>query len=88
VPWPEEILYRKMTSKFRTAAWDPSLISAQIVALQASWYATGSAAVLVAEVLTGSPLSVRHVLDFRELRLDNIFGWTLVAAHLANAAAG
>lgn len=77
-----------MSSKFRTAAWDPALIIAQIVALQAAWYATASGTVLAAEVLTGSPLTVRHVLDFHELRLDAFFGWILVVAHLANAAIG
>ncbi|KAI9006943.1 integral membrane protein S linking to the trans Golgi network-domain-containing protein [Hyaloraphidium curvatum] len=77
-----------MSKSFRAAGWDPLLIIAQIVGLQAAWYASASVVVLVAEVFSGSPVTLRHLLDFRELRLDSLFGWLLLIAHLSNAALG
>lgn len=64
------------------------MIIGQIAALQAAWYATASAAVVAAELLMGSAPSLRHLLDFRELRFDTAFGWTLLFAHLGSAGIG
>ncbi|KNC97838.1 uncharacterized protein SPPG_06835 [Spizellomyces punctatus DAOM BR117] len=76
------------SASFRTSTFDPILISAQIVALQSTYYLSASLIVFVLELLTGSPVTLNHVLMHDELRTDTVLGWSLFLANLMNAGLG
>ncbi|KAI8922599.1 integral membrane protein S linking to the trans Golgi network-domain-containing protein [Entophlyctis helioformis] len=70
---------------FRSAAFDPALLVAQMVALQCSYYLSLSFVILLFELLMGAPMSVRHLLVFNEVDPSTALGWSLVLAFLASA---
>ncbi|TPX71463.1 hypothetical protein SpCBS45565_g01121 [Spizellomyces sp. 'palustris'] len=76
------------SASFRTSTFDPVLIAAQIVALQSTYYLSASLIVFVLELLTGSPVTLNHVLMHDELRTDTVLGWSLFLAYLMNAGLG
>lgn len=58
------------------------------VSLQTLHYLSSSFIVLILELLTGSPVTLNHVLSYPELRTDTVFGWGLFFAFILNAALG
>ncbi|KAJ3176147.1 hypothetical protein HDU87_005525 [Geranomyces variabilis] len=74
-------------SSFRASKFDPVLLSAQIVALQCTYYLTASLLIFLLELLTGSPITLAHVLSSSELRTDTVLGWALSLGMLLNALA-
>ncbi|KAI8586879.1 integral membrane protein S linking to the trans Golgi network-domain-containing protein, partial [Geranomyces variabilis] len=74
-------------SSFRASKFDPILLSAQIVALQCTYYLTASLQIFLLELLTGSPITLAHVLSPSELRTDTVLGWALSLGMLLNAGA-
>ncbi|KAI8806313.1 integral membrane protein S linking to the trans Golgi network-domain-containing protein [Cladochytrium replicatum] len=74
-----------MATKFRSSAFDPILIASQIVFVQAAGYVSGSLAILLVELLVGSPIRLNHLLSFTEVRLDTVFGWCILGANVLNA---
>ncbi|KAJ3164032.1 hypothetical protein HDU88_005685 [Geranomyces variabilis] len=74
-------------SSFRASKFDPILLSAQIVALQCTYYLTASLHIFLLELLTGSPITLAHVLSSSELRTDTVLGWALSLGMLLNAGA-
>ncbi|TPX46425.1 hypothetical protein SeMB42_g03701 [Synchytrium endobioticum] len=70
---------------FRKTVFDPILIVAQIVGLQSSYYLTLTIIVLSLELLTGSNITLDHVISYKEVRTDTVLGWSLFLANLVNA---
>eukprot|EP00842_Homolaphlyctis_polyrhiza_P003811 jgi/Hompol1/4430/HPOL_007104-RA len=67
---------------FRSAVFDPILLISQIVAVQCSYYLCLSAIVLAFELLTGAPVTLRHLLNAAEMDASTVFGWSLALAFL------
>ncbi|KAJ3353628.1 hypothetical protein GGF32_002923 [Allomyces javanicus] len=72
---------------FRLSVFDPYLVVAQIVAMQAAFYASLSILILFGTVLTGTPISLDHVLAYHELVSTTATGWMVFIATLLNAGA-
>jgi hypothetical protein len=73
---------------FRSDKWDPVLIIGQIIALQSSFYIVQSVIVLLLEVLTGSNVTLAHILDYKQVTFENVMGWAIIASHLLASVAG
>ncbi|KAI8913803.1 hypothetical protein PhCBS80983_g04970 [Powellomyces hirtus] len=76
------------TASFRNSTFDPLLLSAQIVSLQCTYYLSASSVIFAIELLTGSPITLSHVLSYKEIRTDTVLGWALFIAFLINAGIG
>ncbi|KNE71674.1 hypothetical protein AMAG_16228 [Allomyces macrogynus ATCC 38327] len=72
---------------FRLSVFDPYLVVAQIAAMQAAFYASLSILILFGTVLTGTPISLDHVLAYHELVSTTATGWMVFIATLLNAGA-
>ncbi|KAJ3016727.1 hypothetical protein HKX48_003894 [Thoreauomyces humboldtii] len=77
-----------MSTSFRNASFDPLMITAQIVALQCTYYLSASLVIFAIELLIGSPVTLAHVLSNQEIRTDTVLGWALFIAFLINAGIG
>jgi hypothetical protein len=73
---------------FRTTVWDPLLIISQIIALQALYYTSISIITLFTLLITGTDITLDHLLDYREFRIDTVLGWTIGFAWIANSVVG
>ncbi|KAJ1974847.1 hypothetical protein H4R34_004565, partial [Dimargaris verticillata] len=78
----------KYQNSFRATVWDPILIIAQITAVQAISYVTLSLLVTAGQILLGVDSSLDHILSFRAMRSDTVFGWTLSGIWLIQAGIG
>ncbi|KAI9104564.1 integral membrane protein S linking to the trans Golgi network-domain-containing protein [Phlyctochytrium arcticum] len=76
------------SASFRSSSFDPILITAQIVGLQCAYYASSSIIILILELLTGSNITLNHVLAHDELTMGTAMGWGLFLANLINAVLG
>ncbi|CAB4374498.1 unnamed protein product [Rhizophagus irregularis] len=73
---------------FRTTVWDPLLIISQIIALQTLYYTSISIITLFTLLITGTDITLDHLLDYREFRADTVLGWTIGFAWIANSVVG
>ncbi|KAK4514665.1 uncharacterized protein ATC70_002266 [Mucor velutinosus] len=73
------------SSSFRSSKWDPVLIIAQIAALQSLCYVVYSVILLIALTLNGSSASLDLIFNYKEIRTDTGFGWSLIIVWLVNA---
>ncbi|KAJ1545515.1 hypothetical protein HK405_007868, partial [Cladochytrium tenue] len=71
---------------YRSSTFDPALVVGQIVCLQSAYYLSLSVVVLALELVTGSPVTLDHLLLASELRTGTAMGWCLAGAFLLNAA--
>ncbi|KAI9354888.1 integral membrane protein S linking to the trans Golgi network-domain-containing protein [Zopfochytrium polystomum] len=71
---------------YRTSVFDPALVVGQIVCLQSAHYISLSFVVVTLELLTGSRITLNHILHASELRTGTVMGWSLAAAFFLNAA--
>ncbi|KAJ3193129.1 hypothetical protein HK101_005386 [Irineochytrium annulatum] len=72
-------------SQFRLTVFDPAHVVSQIVCLQSVHYVSLSLIVLALEVLTGSSITLNHLLYYPEVTLDTVLGWSLCFAFVFNA---
>ncbi|GAN02611.1 conserved hypothetical protein [Mucor ambiguus] len=73
------------SSSFRSSKWDPILIIAQIAALQSLCYVVYSIVLFIALTLNGSSASLDLIFNYKEIRTDTGFGWSLIIVWLVNA---
>ncbi|KAI8647279.1 protein SYS1, partial [Parasitella parasitica] len=73
------------SSSFRSSKWDPILIIAQIAALQSLCYLVYSIILFIALTLEGSSVSLDLIFNYKEIRTDTGFGWSLIIVWLVNA---
>eukprot|EP00160_Parvularia_atlantis_P001064 Unigene10862_Nuclearia_a/m.33193 Unigene10862_Nuclearia_a/g.33193 ORF Unigene10862_Nuclearia_a/g.33193 Unigene10862_Nuclearia_a/m.33193 type:complete len:174 (+) Unigene10862_Nuclearia_a:74-595(+) len=76
-----------MRGSWRFSKWDPVLILAQIVALQATYYVVAGVTLAVLGRLFGVTASLAYLFDYRSLKSDYIFGWLIFASFVLAAAA-
>merc|ERR1712100_175499 len=72
----------------RKQPWDPSLISAQILALQAANYVTLGFILFMLDSVSGHPLTLQQVFSPNALRVHSVFGGLTMMAHLMNSVVG
>ncbi|KAI9203780.1 integral membrane protein S linking to the trans Golgi network-domain-containing protein [Polychytrium aggregatum] len=75
-------------SSYRLSSFDPILIVAQIVTLQCLYYLSLSLIIFVMELLTGSSVTIRHILGSSEIRTDTVLGWAIFFSFLLNSCIG
>lgn len=72
-------------AQFRQYVWDPWLLTAQMVCMQALFYLTlGLWLFFTAFFITGYPVDLDHLLSWRGLRDENL-GWFVIVAFLLNS---
>ena len=59
--------------------------STTLVSLQSSYYLTLIVIALFLELLTGSNITLDHILSYKQIRTDTVLGWSLFLANLVNA---
>ncbi|KAJ3247860.1 hypothetical protein HDU78_002941 [Chytriomyces hyalinus] len=74
-----------MSNSFRIHHFDPTLTLLQITCYQSSAYLTLSIVVLLVEMLSGSDITLDHILNWTNIRLDTVLGWFILFAFLLNA---
>ncbi|KAH8551828.1 integral membrane protein S linking to the trans Golgi network-domain-containing protein [Umbelopsis sp. PMI_123] len=77
-----------MPASFRITTWDPILIVAQIISLQALYYVSISVVILLALAITGTELSLDYILSYTEIRADTVMGWTITMCWVINTIVG
>ncbi|CAG8643710.1 12236_t:CDS:10 [Funneliformis mosseae] len=80
-----QTLSMRRNQTFRTTVWDPLLILSQIIALQTLYYTSISLITLFTLLVTGTDITLDHLLDYREFRADTVLGWTIGFAWIANS---
>ncbi|KAI8618327.1 integral membrane protein S linking to the trans Golgi network-domain-containing protein [Chytriomyces sp. MP71] len=73
------------SNSFRIHHFDPIYTVIQIVCYQSSGYLGLSLVVLMVESLTGSDITLDHLLNWHDVRLDTVLGWFISFAFLINA---
>jgi len=74
-----------MGGQFRYTVWDPWMIIAQILTLQAVYYVCLGLWVAGFDLLAGNPRSLDQMFSYTELQANHNGGKLLIAAFVCNA---
>jgi len=83
--WSETEIW--MSGKFRVSVWDPTLIVAQIVTVQAFIYVSFGGLLLLGSFFTGTQLTLNNIFFYKALTFDRI-GILTISCYTLNALLG
>lgn len=77
-----------MSGKFRASKWDPILIFAQIITLQALFYSSFGFLVSFVDFATADPPSIGHIFSYHVYSIKSFHNVLIVLCFIINAALG
>lgn len=79
---------KKLTGTFRNTQWDPYLLVAQIVAMQALLYVSLGTVMFVMDLFAEANHTLDHLFEYHEIHVSDIGGRLVIFAFVLNSLVG